>query len=92
MTLVELLLLLLVAGVCGGVARQLAGGARGGCLVSVVLGFVGAYLGGLVSRKFDLPEPLRLSFGETTFPVMWSIIGAALFVAVLTLIAGKKRL
>ncbi|MCA9116018.1 MAG: hypothetical protein KDA79_13105 [Planctomycetaceae bacterium] len=92
MTLIQLVLLLVVAGVCGSVARALVGSSRGGCLVSIVLGFIGAYLGGLLASHFKLPEPLPLTIGGTSFPVMWSIIGASLFVAALTLLAGRKRL
>lgn len=92
MTLIQLVVLLLIAGVCGSVARALVGSSRGGCLVSIVLGFIGAYLGGLLAGHFNLPEPLPLTIGGTSFPVMWSIIGASLFVAALTLLAGRKRL
>ena len=42
MTVVSLLLLLLVAGVCGSVGQAIAGYSRGGCLVSIALGFIGA--------------------------------------------------
>ncbi len=45
MTLVDLLLLLLVAGVCGALGQAIGGFSRGGCLVSIALGFIGALLG-----------------------------------------------
>ena len=35
----ELVILLIVAGVCGGIAQGLAGYSRRGCLVSIALGF-----------------------------------------------------
>jgi hypothetical protein len=35
MTLIELLLLLLVAGICGSVAQSLVGYSHGGCLASI---------------------------------------------------------
>ncbi len=90
MSLLELLLLLLVAGVCGSVARSLAGGTRGGCLVSIVLGFIGALLGSWLARTAGLPEPLALRINGREFPILWSIIGAALFVAVLSLLSGRR--
>ena len=86
MTLIELLLLLLVAGVCGSVARALVGYSRGGCLVSIALGFIGALLGTWVARAIGLPEILALHIGGRTFPVIWSIMGAALFSAALNLL------
>ena len=45
MDLIDWLILLVVAGVCGAVGQTIAGYSRGGCLVAVVLGFIGALLG-----------------------------------------------
>ena len=42
MTLVGLLVLLLIAAICGGIGQSLAGYSLGGCLVSIVVGFIGA--------------------------------------------------
>lgn len=58
----------------------------GGCLVSIALGFVGAVVGLLVARGLGLPELFALRVGESTFPVVWSILGSALFVAVIGLL------
>lgn len=85
MTIFELLLLLFVAGICGSVAQSLAGYSRSGCLVSIVLGFIGALLGSYLAREAGLPEPLTIEIGDRTFPVIWSIIGASVFAAVLAL-------
>ena len=90
MNLIEFLLLLLVAGICGSIGRSIVGISRGGCLVSIALGFVGALLGTWIARQAQLPELLNLEFGDQPFPVIWSIIGAAIFVAVLSLISGRK--
>jgi uncharacterized membrane protein YeaQ/YmgE (transglycosylase-associated protein family) len=83
MTLVDLLIYLLVAGVCGSLARSLAGSTRGGILTSIVLGFIGALLGSWLARTIGVGEVLALRIGDRTFPIVWSIIGAALFVAAL---------
>lgn len=91
MLLFELLLLLLVAGVCGSIARALAGQTRGGCLVSIALGFIGALLGRWLADWLKLPELVSLRVGNQSFPVIWSIIGASLFVAVLSLLGGGRR-
>ncbi len=45
MNLIELIVLLIIAGVCGGIAQSLAGFSRGGCITSIVLGFVGGAAG-----------------------------------------------
>lgn len=91
MSLLELLLLLLVAGVCGGIAQAIAGYTRAGCLGSIVLGFIGALLGIWLSRTLELPTLLTINVGSGfAFPVVWSIIGAAIFVAVLSFLARPR--
>jgi uncharacterized membrane protein YeaQ/YmgE (transglycosylase-associated protein family) len=90
MTLTGLLILLLIAAVCGGIGRAIAGGTQGGCLVATVLGFIGAWIGSGIARHFRLPEPFMLSVGAEHFPVVWSILGAALLVAIVHLIAGRN--
>jgi uncharacterized membrane protein YeaQ/YmgE (transglycosylase-associated protein family) len=90
-TLGTLLVYLLIAAVAGAIGRAIAGGTRGGCLVSIALGFIGGIFGTWISRKAGLPEPLliRLS-GGLEFPFFWSIIGAALFVAVVVMLSGRS--
>jgi hypothetical protein len=44
-----------------------------------------------VARNMGLPEPLPVQVGGQTFPVVWSIIGSALFVAVIGLISRARR-
>jgi uncharacterized membrane protein YeaQ/YmgE (transglycosylase-associated protein family) len=91
MTLIDLLILLLVAGVCGALGQAISGFSRGGCLVSIALGFVGAILGMWLARQLGLPEWLMLPVAGRNFPVVWSIIGSALFVAVISLLTRGRR-
>jgi len=91
MTLVGVLLLLLVAALAGGLGQAIVGYSTGGCLVSIALGFVGALIGGWLAGRLGLPEPFPITIEGQTFPLIWSIIGAALFVAVLSLISGRRR-
>jgi len=92
MTFIELLLLLLVAGICGSLARAMVGYSHGGCLVSIALGFVGALLGSWLARAAGLPDFLTVQVGGQPFPIVWSIIGAALFSAVLSLLTRPRTL
>jgi len=89
MTLLDFLLLLLVAGLCGGVARRIVGDSHRGWLTSIGLGFVGALLGSWLAKALGLEEVLALRIGSRTFPIVWSILGAALFVAVLHLLRPR---
>ena len=91
MTLLEFLLLLLIAGICGAIGQSIAGFTRGGCLASIALGFIGALIGVWLADKLDLPELFVIEIDDTHFPVLWSIIGAALFVAIISLIARPSR-
>ncbi|MDF1594961.1 MAG: GlsB/YeaQ/YmgE family stress response membrane protein [Acidimicrobiia bacterium] len=83
----ELLVLLIIASLAGSVGASLAGRKGLGCLPSLALGFVGALLGRWLAQQLDLP----LLWTIRDFPVIWSVIGAALFVAVLGLISGRGR-
>ena len=90
MTLLDVLILLLVAGICGSLGQAIVGYSRGGCLVSIALGFVGALLGMWLARMMGLPELIQVQIGGTSFPIVWSIIGSALFVAVIALISRSR--
>jgi uncharacterized membrane protein YeaQ/YmgE (transglycosylase-associated protein family) len=89
-TLVSFLTYLLIAALAGAIGRAIAGGTHGGCLVSVALGFIGALLGSWIAHRMHLPEPLLIKVGGAPFPFLWSIIGAALFVGVVTLLSGRR--
>lgn len=89
MSLLEFVLLLVVAGVIGAIGQAIAGYSLGGCLVSIAVGFIGAAVGLWIARSVGIPELLMIKVGDTKFPIVWSLIGAALFVAVIGLIAGR---
>ena len=87
MTLMGYLVLFLIAAICGAVGQALAGYNLGGCLVSIFVGFVGAYIGMWIAGKFGLPPIFEISVQGKPFPVIWSVIGSAVF----TLIVGLFR-
>jgi uncharacterized membrane protein YeaQ/YmgE (transglycosylase-associated protein family) len=89
-SLAEILILLIIAGICGSIGRALGGSSRGGCIVSIAVGFIGALIGTWIARKTDLPMFFTINIGGTDFPVIWSIIGSALFVAVLSLFSSRR--
>jgi uncharacterized membrane protein YeaQ/YmgE (transglycosylase-associated protein family) len=90
MTILEFLLLLFIAGVCGSLGQAIAGYSRGGCLVSIVVGFIGALLGSWMSAQAGLPELFNIDVGGNTFPVIWSIIGSVVFVVVVGLLTKRR--
>jgi uncharacterized membrane protein YeaQ/YmgE (transglycosylase-associated protein family) len=90
MSLLGFIILLIIAAVCGSIGQALAGYSRGGCLVSLVLGFIGAYLGLWLAQQFGLPEIFVVNIEGRPFPIVWSIIGASLLAALFGLISRRR--
>lgn len=91
MTLLNFLILMIIAAICGSLGQALAGFSTGGCLMAAIVGFIGAFLGLWLGQQLGLPEVLPITVGGETFPVLWSIIGSALFSGVLGLLAKQRR-
>ena len=92
MTLLQFVVLLIVAAIIGAIGQAIAGFELGGCLVSAAVGFIGALVGAWLARQLGLPDLLVLDVGGEAFPVVWSIIGSALFVAVIGLLTRRRRM
>ena len=90
MTIIDFLLLVLVAAICGTIAQAIVGVSVGGCAISAVVGFIGALIGMWLARQINLPEPLLVRIGGESFPVFWSVIGSALLVGVLALLNRRR--
>jgi uncharacterized membrane protein YeaQ/YmgE (transglycosylase-associated protein family) len=86
MTLIGFLVLLIIAAICGAIGQSLAGYDLGGCLVSIVVGFIGAYLGLWIAGKFGLPEIWTVNIEGKPFPIIWAIIGSAIFTLIVALL------
>lgn len=95
MSLLGLLILLIIAAICGSVGQSLAGYNLGGCLVSIVVGFIGAYLGVWLADELGLPRIFEITIEGRPFPIIWAVIGSALFTLVVALIrraiGGSRR-
>jgi uncharacterized membrane protein YeaQ/YmgE (transglycosylase-associated protein family) len=95
MTLIGFLILLLIAAICGAVGQSLAGYDLGGCLVSIVVGFIGAYLGVWIASKMELPMIFEINIEGKPFPVIWAVIGSAIFTLIVALLRrafiGRNR-
>jgi len=86
MTLFGFLILLLIAAICGGIGQSLAGYDLGGCLVSIVVGFIGAYIGLWIAGKMGLPDFFTINVDGKPFPIIWAIIGSAIFTFIVALL------
>jgi uncharacterized membrane protein YeaQ/YmgE (transglycosylase-associated protein family) len=83
MTITGILLLLLIAGVVGALGQALSGYSIGGCVVSILVGFIGAFLGIWLARQLGLPEIFTVTVEGEPFPVVWGIVGSALLSLIL---------
>lgn len=91
MTILEFLILLVIAAICGAIGQALAGYSMGGFVVTIVVGFIGALLGTWLARATGLPELFTVNIGDQPFPIVWAIIGSALFAAIISLFARRPR-
>ena len=90
LTLPGLIVFIVIAAICGAIGKTLGGGSPGGLLVSIALGFIGALLGRWVAHQLGLSEPFVLHASGQSFPILWSIVGAGLFVALLHLLPSRR--
>lgn len=77
------MLMAFIAALAGALGQAIAGYSLGGCFISAVVGFVGAWLGQLLARQLGLPLLLAVPVGGRSFAPVWSVVGAALFTVVL---------
>jgi uncharacterized membrane protein YeaQ/YmgE (transglycosylase-associated protein family) len=98
MGLLELLILLVIAGICGVIAEWVVGFSPGGFVVSIVVGLIGAYLGSWIAGVLGLPPVLSVqqlglssNIGLLNFDIVWSILGAILLLLVISLVRGTGR-
>jgi uncharacterized membrane protein YeaQ/YmgE (transglycosylase-associated protein family) len=90
MSLLGFIVLLIIAAVAGAVGQVLAGYSLGGCLVSILVGFVGAYLGMWLAQALGLPTFLTINVDGQPFPIVWAIIGSAILTAVAGLLTRPR--
>ncbi len=90
MTILDFILLVVVAAICSTLGQAIVGVWMGGWLMSALVGFIGAFIGMWIGRTLGLPEPLVVHTGGQTFPVIWSVIGSALLVAVLSFFSRRR--
>jgi len=97
MGLVELLILLVIAGICGVIAEWIVGFSPGGFVVSIIVGLIGAYLGSWLAGVLGLPPVLSVqqlgldSGGLLNFDIVWSILGAIMLLLLISLVRGTGR-
>jgi len=89
--MIDILISLIIAGLAGSIARSLSGFSSGGCVISIIVGFIGAMIGSWLSRELELPDPIILKLRGNTYNILWTIIGAVIFTAALSLLTPAKK-
>lgn len=90
-TLVGFLILLAIAAVMGALGQALAGYSLGSCFASILIGFLGAFLGMWVAGQLGLPEFFTVVVDGRPFPIVWSIIGSAILSFLFGLVGSRRR-
>lgn len=90
MTLTGILILLLIAGIVGGLGQAISGYSFGGCLMSIIVGFIGAYVGVWLAGQLGLPEIFTVNIEGESFPVVWGVIGSAILSLLLGLLTRRR--
>jgi uncharacterized membrane protein YeaQ/YmgE (transglycosylase-associated protein family) len=90
--MIDILISLVIAGIAGAIAKSLVGLNRGGCIISIVVGFIGAMIGTWLARELNLPDLIVFYIRGTEYHILWTILGAVIFTAVLSLFTpGKSK-
>ncbi len=84
----HILWMLIVGLVAGGIAKLLMPGKDpGGCILTIVLGIAGSFVGGFLGRMLGVG---RGGQGAMTAGLIGSIIGALIILAIYRLIVGRR--
>ena len=89
-TIFSLIGWIITGGIAGWAASSLLGYDRGGCLLHVALGIVGALVGGFIMGRFSVPGGLTgLGFIDA---IINATVGAAILLIVLELVLPGQQL
>ena len=87
----DFIMIALVAIFCGSIGQLTSGYSRGGWVVNLGIGFAGALAGVFLSRTLNAPVIYNIAFKRIDFPIIYSLIGAALFLAAVGLLVKPRR-
>ena len=86
--MIRFLFFLFVASVLGSIGNSLAGGRPKGCITSILVGLIGAIVGNWLSTELNIQD---VWYFQENIPVLWTIVGSALFVTAVNLLSGNRR-
>lgn len=90
-TLVEAIVWLIVAAICGSIGSAIVGYSAGGLLASMGVGLIGAVIGTWVARFLGLPALLVFTYNDVSVDLLWTILGSIILVGFVALIRRGTR-
>jgi uncharacterized membrane protein YeaQ/YmgE (transglycosylase-associated protein family) len=89
-SILEFIVLIVIAAASGALGQSLARYSLGGWLVTTLVGFIGALIGTWLARVLGLPMMLPVTLGGQVFPIIWAVIGATLFAVIVGAIHRRR--
>jgi uncharacterized membrane protein YeaQ/YmgE (transglycosylase-associated protein family) len=94
MDLLQLLAALLIVGICSTIASWILRYTPGGVIMNIIVGVVGAYLGGwlysLLPFRIAILDVTTISIATTRINIFWTIIGSLLMLTLLYAIRNRE--
>lgn len=92
MDLLQLLTLLVIAGICGALAQWIVAFSPGSMLVSIIVGVIGAYLGTVIASILHIPDLIpSFTIGNVPFNILWAMLGSILLLLLLKALRDSGR-
>ncbi|MCS7291226.1 MAG: GlsB/YeaQ/YmgE family stress response membrane protein [Roseiflexus sp.] len=90
----ELLILLVIVGICGAFAELIVGFSPPGLhvmLVSIIVGIIGAFIGGWIAGMIGLPPITEIRVGNIRLSLLYTILGSTLLLVILQALRSGWR-
>jgi uncharacterized membrane protein YeaQ/YmgE (transglycosylase-associated protein family) len=84
--LLQILILLVIAGICAAIAQWIVGFSPGGFIMSIIVGVVGAYLGASFADLLPIQPLLPIYIRGFEIDLVWAVLGSLLLLLLLYLI------
>ncbi len=94
----QLLILLVIAGICGAIAELIVGFSPPGLhvmLVSIIVGvigaFIGSWIGGWMAEMLGLPPITEVRVGNTRLNLLYTVLGSTLLLVILQALRSGRQ-
>lgn len=90
----QLLILLVIAGICGAVAELIVGFSPPGLhimLVSIIVGVIGAFVGTWLAEMLGLPTITEIRVGNTRLNILYTILGATILLFIFRMLQSGRK-